>query len=51
MTSAAMQHGDYCGDTDAVEPELIMAISIRWLAGGSYVNIRLVYGCSVASVF
>ncbi len=50
MTSAAMQHGGYC-DADAVEPELIMAISIRWLAGGSYVGIRHVYRCSVASVF
>ncbi len=35
-----------------MEPELIMAIGIRWLAGGSYVNIRHVYRCSsVASIF
>ena len=50
MTMTAMKHGGY-HDADAVEPELIMAISIRWLAGGSYVDIRHVYGCSVASVF
>ena len=50
MTTTATQHGGY-HDTDAVEPELIMAIGIRLLAGGSYVDIRHVYGCSVASVF
>ena len=50
MTMNESQHGGY-HDTDAVEPELIMAIGIRWLAGGSYVDIRHVYGCSVASVF
>jgi DDE superfamily endonuclease len=50
MTMTDSQHGGY-HDTDAVEPELIMAIGIRWLAGGSYVDIRHVYGCSVASVF
>jgi hypothetical protein len=50
MTMTAMKHGGY-HDTDPVEPEIIMAISIRWLAGGSYVDIRHVYGCSVASVF
>lgn len=46
-------HGERGGyhDTDIVEPEVIMAIGIRWLAGGSYVDIRHVYGCSVASVF
>lgn len=38
MTIAAMQDGGYC-DTDAVEPELTMAIGIQLLAGGSYVNI------------
>ena len=46
----ATQHGGY-HEADAVEPELIMAIAIRWLAGGSYVDIRHEYGCSVASVF
>ena len=50
MTMSATQHGGY-HDTDAVQPELIMTIGIRWLAGGSYVNIQHVYGCSVASVF
>ena len=47
MTMTATQHGGY-HDTDAVQPELIMAIGIRWLAGGSYVDIRHVYGCNVA---
>ena len=50
MTMNESQHGGY-HDTDAVEPELIMAIGIRWLAGGSYVDIQHVYGCSIASVF
>jgi hypothetical protein len=50
MTMTESQHGGY-HDTDAVEPELIMAIGIRRLAGGSCVDIRYVYGCSVASVF
>ena len=48
--TTASQHGGY-HDTDVVEAELIMAIGIRWLAGGSYVDIRHVYGCSAASVF
>ena len=50
MTASAGKRGGY-HDTDIVEPDLIMAIGIRWLAGGSYVDIRHVYGCSVASVF
>ncbi len=50
MSMTESKHGGY-HDTDAVEPELIMAIGIRWLAEGSYVDIRHVYGCSVASVF
>jgi DDE superfamily endonuclease len=49
-TMTATQHGGN-HDTDPVEPELIMAIGIRWLAGGSYVDIRHVYGCSVPSVY
>ena len=50
MTMTASQHGGY-HETDVVEPELIMAIGTRWLAGGSYIDIRHVYGCSAASVF
>jgi hypothetical protein len=50
MTACTGQRGGYA-DTDSMEPELIMAIGIRWLAGGSYIDIRHVYGCSVASVF
>ena len=50
VSMSEAQHGGY-HDTDAVESELIMAIGIRWLAGGSYLDIQHVYGCSVASVF
>jgi hypothetical protein len=50
ITMTVSQHGGY-HDADAMEPELIVAIGIRWLAGGRYVDIRHVYGCSVASVF
>jgi hypothetical protein len=50
MTMTESHHGGY-HDTDAVKPELIMAIGIQWLAGEGYVNIRHVYGCSVAPVF
>lgn len=39
ITMNALQHGGY-HDADAVEPELIAAIGIHWLAGGSYVDIR-----------
>jgi hypothetical protein len=34
-----------------MEPEIIVANFIRWLSGGSYVDIQHVYGCSIASVF
>ena len=51
MTTTESQHGGY-HNTNAVEPELIIAIGIRWLAGGNYyVVIWHVHGCSVASVF
>jgi hypothetical protein len=50
ITMTASQRVGY-HDTNAIQPELIAAIGIRWLAGGSYVDIRHVYGCSVASVF
>ena len=32
-------------------PEMVVAIGLRWLAGGSYIDIRHAYGCSVASIF
>ena len=44
------QHGGH-HDADAMEPELIAAIGIRWLAGRTYVDIRHVYACHVAPVF
>ena len=31
--------------------ELVVAIGLRWLAGGSYINIRHAYGCSISSMF
>ena len=30
---------------------LVLAIGIRWLAGGSYIDIRHAYGCSIASIY
>ena len=32
-------------------PELVVAIGIRWLAGGSYIDIRHEYGCRVPSIY
>ena len=50
ITMTVSQHGGY-HDAHAVEPELIVAIGIQWLAGGIYVDIRHFYGCSFASVY
>jgi hypothetical protein len=32
-------------------PELVMAIGLRWLAGGSYLDIKNAYRCSAASIY
>ena len=39
------------GGTDPILPEFVVAIGLRWLAGGSYINIRHAYGCSIRSMF
>jgi hypothetical protein len=36
---------------EIIYPELVMAIGLRWVAGGSYIDIRHAYFCSVASVY
>ena len=45
--------GNYskCGTSEPIIPEIVVAIGLRWLAGGSYINIRHVYGCSIASLY
>ena len=32
-------------------PELVIAIALRWLAGGSYLDIKNAYRCSAASIY
>lgn len=39
------------GGSDLILPELVVAIGLRWLAGGSYIDIRHAYGCSITSMF
>jgi hypothetical protein len=39
-----------CGAADPVHPELVVAIGIQWLAGGSCIDICNAYGCSVPSI-
>ena len=40
-----------CGTATPIYPEIVLAIGIRWLAGGSYIDIRHAYGCSIASIY
>ena len=45
--------GNYskCGTSEPIIPEIVVAIGLRWLAGGSYIDIRHAYGCSIASLY
>ena len=36
--------------SSGLEPEHKLAITLRWLAGGNYLDIRLVHGCSLQTV-
>jgi hypothetical protein len=36
---------------EVIQPEVVMAIALRWLAGGSYIDIRHAYFCSAASIY
>ena len=37
--------------SELIKPELVMAIALHWLSGGSYIDIRHAYFCSVASIY
>jgi hypothetical protein len=37
--------------SELIKPEIVMAIALRWLAGGSYIDIRHAYFCSVPSIY
>jgi len=39
------------GGAELIRPEIVMAIALRWLAGGSYIDIRHAYFCSVTSIY
>ena len=45
--------GNYskCGTSEPIIPEIVVAIGLRWLAGGSYIDIRHADGCSIASLY
>ena len=36
---------------EVIQPEVVMAIALRWLAGGSYIDIRHAYNCSAAYIY
>ena len=36
---------------ELIRPEIVMDIALRWLARGSYIDIRHAYFCSVASIY
>jgi len=41
-----------CGTATPIYQEIVLAIGIRWLAGGSYIDIHHAYGCtSIASIY
>jgi hypothetical protein len=37
--------------TEPLYPKLVMAIGLRWLAGGSFLDLKISYGCSRACIF
>ena len=39
------------GANEPIFPELVLAMSLRWLAGGSYIDIKDKYGMSKSSVY
>ena len=45
--------GNYskCGTSEPMIPELVVAIGLQWLAGGSYIDIRHAYGFCIASLY
>jgi hypothetical protein len=45
--------GNYskCGTSEAIIPKIVVAIGLRWLAGGSYIDICHAYGCSIVSLW
>jgi hypothetical protein len=53
LTCNSVKSNASCGGTTGLPifPELVMAISIRWLAGGSYLDIKNAYKCSAASIY
>lgn len=36
---------------EAIYPEMVMAVGLRWLSGGSYIDIKNVYGISKSTVY
>ena len=45
--------GNYskCGASEPIIPKIVVAIGLQWLAGGSYIDIRHVYSCSIALLY
>ena len=49
LTLHQQQHAEYW--TESIESEHKMAVKLRWLSGGSYLDIHLCHGCSKGMVY
>ena len=50
ITHDYLKHGYFCTQ-QPVHAEITVAIGLRWLAGGSYLDLKNVYCCSISTVY
>ena len=41
----------FTSSQDPIEAEITVAIGLCWFAGGSYIDLKNVYSCSVSSIY